>query len=132
MGLKEIFTKNIGWKIGGLVLALALWFHLATEKVYEKNFDVDIETVGLADNLAVGKIVPAKANIAVTGTGKQLLKLSFLEELILRTDLSDIRNPGVYRRKFNLADIHPIDVSMYRRISLSGDGDFQIFIVDKI
>lgn len=115
-----------------MLLALALWFHLATEKVYERNFDVDIEAVRLAENLTVEKIVPPMASIAVTGTGKQLLKLSFLEDLTLRADLSDIKSPGVYRRKFNLVDIHPIDVSMYRRISLSGDGDFEIFIVDKI
>jgi hypothetical protein len=132
VGLKEIFTKNIGWKIGGLALALALWFHLATEKVYEKNFAVDIEAVGLAENLAIGKIVPPTADITVTGTGKQLLKLSFLEQLTLKADLSGIKTPGVYRHKFNIVDIYPIDVSMYQRISLSGNGDVEIFIVDKI
>ncbi len=131
MGFKEIFTKNIGWKIGGLVIAVTLWLHLATEKVYEKNFAVEIEITGLAEDLRIDRIEPESMEIAITGTGKQLLRLSFSDELKIHVDLSDISEPGVYESKFNLMDIHPIDASAFRSISFSSFERYRISIVEK-
>jgi hypothetical protein len=131
VGLKEIFTKNMGWKIGGLVMAVALWLHLATEKIYEKNFTVEIEVAGLADDLRIDSIEPESAEIAITGTGKQLLRLSFSDELKIIVDVSNIREPGVYVNKFNLMDIHPIDASAFSRVSFAGTERYRISIVEK-
>ncbi len=132
MGLRTIFTKNIGWKIGGLVMAVALWLHLATEKTYEKNFTVGIEVAGLVDDLRIDRIEPESAEIAITGTGKQLLRLTFSDELKIIVDVSNIREPGVYENKFNLIDIRPIDLSAFRRITFAGIERYRISIVEKI
>lgn len=131
MGLRKIFTKNIGWKIGGLVMAVVLWLHLATEKIYEKNFTVGIEVSGLAEDLRIDRIEPEFMEIAVTGTGKQLLRLSFSNELKIHVDLSGIREPGVIESKFKLIDIHPIDASAFKSISFSGFDRYRISIVEK-
>lgn len=132
MRLKEILLKNIGWKIGGLVLALTLWFHLATERTYEKNFPASFEIIGLSENLKVEKIVPPEGHVTITGTGKQLLKLSFSAHLKLVVNLSATRSAGVVEHRFDIADLLPIDPSQYRRVTFSGDGIYKIYIVDKI
>ncbi len=121
----------MGWKIGGLVMAVTLWLHLATEKIYEKNFTVGIEVTGLAEDLRIDRIEPESAEIAITGTGKQLLKLALSDELKILVDLSNIDEPGVYENKFNLIDIHPIDASVFRRISFARIERYRISIVEK-
>lgn len=129
VGLREFLTRNIGWKLGGLALALALWFHLATEKVYDKSYPVEIEITGLPDSLRVDKIEPPTEDVIVTGTGKQLIKLSFSNKLRLRADLSNARKPGIFEHRFTIADLVPIDPSQYKRITLMGDGLTSIYIV---
>jgi YbbR domain-containing protein len=131
VGLRTIFTKNIGWKIGGLVMAVVLWLHLATEKIYEKNFTVGIEVSGLAKDLRIDRIEPEFMEIAVTGTGKQLLRLSFSAELKIHVDLSGISEPGVFESKFKLIDIHSIDASAFKSISFSGFDRYRISVVEK-
>jgi len=129
VGFREVFTKNIGWKIWGVVLALALWFHLATEKVYEKEFSVDIIAFGLRDDLRVDKFVPPTATIIVTGTGKQLLKLAIFDEVKLIADLSSFKSPGNFVQKFRVDNLAPFDPSQYRKVDISGNGIFDIHIV---
>ncbi len=131
MGLRTIFTKNIGWKIGGLVMAVALWLHLATEKIYEESFTIRIEVTGLAEDLRIDRIEPESVEIAITGTGKQLLRLSFSDKLKIHVDLSGISEPGVYEDDFNMIDIRPIDASAFRNISFSRFDRYRISIVDK-
>lgn len=130
MNLKEIFTKNIGWKIGGLVLASALWFHLATEKSYDKEFTVEIEVIGLSENLRVERFVPAAAAITITGTGKQLWKLSVSEKLRLKIDLSALKSPGILKHQFKIDNLYPFDPSQYQKTEILGNGIFDIHIVE--
>jgi hypothetical protein len=131
VAFKEVITRNIGWKIGGLVMALALWLHLATEKIYEKDFSVQIEVTGLPDDLRVDKIEPETAEVAIMGTGKQLLRLAISDDLKLLVDLSNVERPGVYEHKFNLVDIHPIDASAFKRVSFAGAERYKISVVYK-
>lgn len=131
MGFKENLTKNIGWKIGGLVMALALWFHLATEKTYDKTFAVDIEVIGLSPDLQLRNPEPPKALVTITGTGKQLIKLSLVGDLKLVANLSSVKQPGRVDHRFNIADLVPIDPSQYRRITFAGDGIFVFDIIEK-
>lgn len=112
-------------------MALALWLHLATEKVYEKSFAVEIEVTGLADDLQVDRIEPESAEVAIMGTGKQLLRLALSDNLRLLVDLSRVNKPGIYEHKFNLIDIHPIDASAFQRVSFSGAERYRISVVYK-
>ena len=128
MTLKETLTRNIGWKIGGLVLAIGLWFHLVTEKVYEKAFSAEVVSVGLANNLVIENIKPEMTKIAFTGTGKQLIRLALTDQLKLRIDLSNIEKPGIYEHKFSLLDLYPIDPSIFLRITFQGNDRCQISV----
>ncbi len=112
-------------------MAVSLWLHLATEKTYDKNFTVEIEVSGLAQDLRLDSIEPEFTEITITGTGKQLLRLTFSDELKILVDLGGIDGPGVYENKLNLADIRPIDISAFRRISFAGIDRYRISIVEK-
>ncbi len=112
-------------------MAVALWLHLATEKTYDKNFTVEIEVSGLAQDLRLDSIKPEFTEITITGTGKQLLRLAFSDELKILVDLGGIDGPGVYENKLNLADIRPIDISAFKRISFARIDRYRISIVEK-
>jgi len=129
---KESLTNNIGWKIAGILLALALWFHLATEKDYEKIVRVEMEFVGLPQNMVVEKTDPEFMDIAVTATGKQLISLSFSEELKLKIDLSHIDSPRSYKHTCVPLEVYPKDHNQYRDLSFPNGDLCRISIKYKI
>ncbi len=132
MTFKEVFSKNIGWKIGGVVLALMLWFHLATEKTYEENFMAEIEFTGLSNDFYVERIVPDIAEITVAGTGKQLAYLAFSEELKIRIDLSEVNEPGIFKHNMNPFEIYTIDPLEYAGITFPSGNVCSLSIKRKI
>ncbi len=122
MALREIFSNNIGWKIGGIVLALMLWIHLTTEKNYEGKFSAEIEYEGLPDGLYVDRIEPQAAELAIIGTGKQLAILGLTNKPRIRIDLSSIKEAGTYRHDITLLEIYNIDPYEYISVDFpSGD-----------
>ena len=132
MTFKEKLTSNIGWKITGILLALALWFHLATEKNYEKSFSAEIEFIGLAQNMAVDSFAPEITEFVIEGTGKQLISLSLSHEFTIRIDLSHITEPGIYEHKFSQLDIAPLDYHKSNKFSFSSGDICKISIKNKI
>ena len=116
MNFKEIFTNNIGWKIGGIVLALMLWIHLTTEKHYEAHYTIPIEYSGLTDDFYVEKIEPPEVEVKIIGTGKQLAYLDLVNAPGIRLDLSAIEEAGVYRYNITLLQIYNIDPYEYSTV----------------
>lgn len=122
MAFKELFTNNIGWKIGGIVLALMLWVHLTTEKNYEEKFTAEIEYGGLPEGFYVENIEPPAAEITIIGTGKQLALLGLARNPKIRIDLSSIKEAGTYRYDITLLEIYNIDPYEYASVDFpSGD-----------
>ena len=72
-------------------MALLLWFHVATEKVYEyaKSFPVKISNI--PENLILAQEVPEEVQVKIRGKGKELLKLLLMEKKNLRIDIGDFR-----------------------------------------
>ena len=128
MALKDKLFRNLGWKIGGLVLALALWFHLATEKIYQREFKAIIEVISLAPNLEVASIEPSQVEISFIGTGKQLLQLMLSGKMRLKLDFSLISRPGEYDEAMKPSDLFDIDISSFRSVTLTS-GDHCLVIV---
>lgn len=122
MTFKELISNNIGWKIGGLLLALMLWVHLSTEKTYEEDFTAEIEYSGLPDGFYVDKIEPPNAEIVIAGTGKQLAYLSVFNKPKIKIDLSSIKEPGDYDYEISPLEIYTIDSYDYSGIKFP-DGD---------
>lgn len=132
MTLKESLTNNIGWKIAGILLALALWIHLATEKDYETTVTAELEFVGLQPNMVVEYSEPKFIDIAVTATGKQLISLSFSDDLKMKIDLSNIDTPRLYEHICKIDDIYPLDHHRYSVISFPNGDICKISIKYKI
>jgi len=99
--LKKKLFKNIGWKIGGLVLALALWFHLTTERQFTRDITLDIEYVNVPTNLDVSPDSPRSAIVEITTKGKMLFKLLYFDEPKIAIDVSEFILPGDYTMRFS-------------------------------
>jgi YbbR domain-containing protein len=120
LSLKEKLYSNLGWKIVALLLAVVLWFHVATEKVYEKTFPVNIQTIGLRNNLQVDDISPASSDVSVAATGKQLLQLMLSGGITAYIDLSFVSKPGQYAYTIGNTGLYDIDASSIHSISFIG------------
>lgn len=72
-------------------MALLLWFHVATERVYEytKNFPVKISN--LPKELILSEAVPQEVQVKIRGKGKELLKLLLTEKRNLQIDIKDFK-----------------------------------------
>ena len=98
--VRKHFFKNPGWKIGGLLLALALWFHLSTEQQFSKEITVDIEYTNIPPTLALGSDSQKMVRVRITTDGKRLFKILYFEELKVVVDLSDFTRAGSYSVEF--------------------------------
>ncbi|MEW5876207.1 MAG: CdaR family protein [Candidatus Zixiibacteriota bacterium] len=67
--------NNVGLKFLGLLLAVILWFHVATNREYDSTVDYQFEFIGLPDSLALGEAPPSGVIVHAQGSGKQLLRL---------------------------------------------------------
>ena len=128
MSIKDKLFSNLGWKITAILLALVLWFHVATEKTYEKTFPVKLETAGLRSNLAVQDISPASTDISVVANGKQLLQLMLSSGVTAYVDLSFVSRPGQYEYSINLTNLHDVDASGFRGATFIGPTQFVVTV----
>jgi YbbR domain-containing protein len=130
--IREKIFANPGWKIAAILLALVLWFHVATEKTYEKIFQAKIETVGLPKNLQVETIEPKTTRVSVIGTGKQLLQLMLSGGVEAYLDLSLVTRPGAYEQDIKTSNLYELDSSSYRSVNIVGGEHFVVTIKPKI
>jgi len=131
LSLKEKLFSNLGWKIVAILLALVLWFHIATEKTYEKVFLTKIDTIGLYKNLEIEKIEPLSTRVSVIGSGKQLLQIMFSGGVTAYIDLAGITRPGRYEFNLNLSNLYDIESSAYRNITFISENHVVIYIKAK-
>ena len=80
-------TANFGIKILSLLTAFLLWFHVITEKGYEKTIQIPISYVNLPENLLLTKQPPKLAKVKVRGKGKELLR--FGQNIKVELDLGE-------------------------------------------
>lgn len=130
MSLKDKIFANIGWKLAALLLALVLWFHVATEETYEKQYRAHIQTVGLDGSLVVARIDPVVAQVSIIGSGKQLLQLS-LSGITAYFDMSLVTRPGEYEYDLTPSHLYDIDLSEYRSVTIINESHFKIAIKSK-
>jgi hypothetical protein len=128
LSIREKLFSNLGWKIVAILLALVLWFHVATEKVYEKTFPVKVQAVGLRPNLAVNDISPASTDISVVATGKQLLQLMLSQGVVATIDLSFASRPGQYEYTIKPINLQDIDASSFRSVAFIGPTQFVVTV----
>jgi YbbR domain-containing protein len=128
LSIRDKLFSNFGWKIIAILLALVLWFHVATEKIYEKTFPVKIQTIGLRSNVGVQDISPASTDISVVATGKQLLQLMLSDGLTAYIDLSFVSRPGQYEYTISSSNFHDVDASSFRSATFIGPTKFVVTV----
>jgi YbbR domain-containing protein len=87
---KFIF-ENFWFKIVALVMALLLWFHVATERVYEYTKSFPVKISNLPKELVLSEAVPQEVQVKIRGKGKELLKLLLTEKRNLQIDIKDFK-----------------------------------------
>jgi YbbR domain-containing protein len=106
-------------KVIALILGLFLWFHVATEKVYNYQFQLPVEEVTLEPELALLEPPPGSLMVVVSATGKQLLRQKWRERG-LKIIAAGFR-PGRHQLKLTTANtflVAPsVDVSLDEIIS---------------
>jgi len=68
--------KNMGIKLISFFLALLLWLHVTTDRVYNHTVSVPLSLVDLPPRLVVGNLLPPTVNVRVRGKGLSLLRLN--------------------------------------------------------
>jgi hypothetical protein len=96
-------ARNLSIKIFALLLALAVYGHVQTEKEHIAEFRVPLRFAGLPETLTRRETTPRRASIRVRGKGKQLFKLK-LQPPEVRVDLERAR-AGTVQRMLSPSDV---------------------------
>ena len=98
--------SNPGLKVLGLLLALMLWFHVATNRDYETVVEYTLEFTGLPDSVVFLGEPPTIARVRAQGSGKQLLRTLWQN----RRWPVDLSEAGIGSVRINLG---PSDVPLF-------------------
>jgi hypothetical protein len=103
--------KNMGWKIGGLLLSFALWFHLTTQQQYNQTVMVEIEYINIPIGLKIAPESLKTVSLEVSANGKQLIEMIYFDTIRLVVNLSKIKKPGKYSIELSREQLN-IPISM--------------------
>lgn len=95
-------TQNLGIKIIAVLLALALYAHVVTERSVETVLYFPVVIDGLADTLALSEDPPRQVGAKLRATGKQLIRLR-LENPPVHIDLAGV-GAGTFQKILAPAD----------------------------
>jgi hypothetical protein len=74
-----VWLKNFPLKITALTLALLLWFHVATNRVYDFDTQLAFGAAPLPESFALTEPLPDRIRVRMSGTGKELIRLLWEE-----------------------------------------------------
>jgi hypothetical protein len=98
---RNFLTRNPGWKLGSLALAVLLWFAILGEPELVTTHTAPILYKSLPRGLLIGSDALDQVRVELRGpSGK--LSPGRLEEMAVLLDLSDVKGPG--ERTFTLSD----------------------------
>jgi YbbR domain-containing protein len=108
--------ENLWVKIAALILAILLWFHVATEKVYQDDVYLPLTSVDITGDLLLIEPPPDSILITVAATGKKLLRTDWkkrgLKLLINRN------HPGRFRVEFGANNLSLVNAEEVDIISI--------------
>jgi YbbR domain-containing protein len=97
----RLITRNFGWKLGSLTLAVLLWFAILGEPELVTTHTAPILYKSLPQGLLIGSDALDQVRVELRGpSGK--LSVERLAEMAVLLDLSDVKGPG--ERTFTLSD----------------------------
>ena len=90
--MKQLLTRNLGWKLLSLAIAVALWISIAREPEVATSVSVPVEFKNPPNSLEVEGNLPDRVRIEVRGPSGRLTR-DDLSSLAVVLDLSDAE-PG--------------------------------------
>jgi hypothetical protein len=97
----KLITRNLGWKLGSLTLAVLLWFAILGEPELVTTHTAPILYKNLPQGLLIGPDALDQVRVELRGpSGK--LSPDRLSEIAVLLDLNDVKGPG--ERTFTLSD----------------------------
>ncbi|HET9234414.1 MAG TPA: hypothetical protein VFP10_09765 [Candidatus Eisenbacteria bacterium] len=96
-------SRNLSIKIFALLLALAVYGHVQTEKEQEAELRVPLRFAGLPETMSRREAAPRRVAIRLRAKGKQLFKLK-LQPPEVRVDMQGVR-PGTVQRMLSPTDV---------------------------
>jgi YbbR domain-containing protein len=88
----RIIFQNFWFKLVALLMALLLWFHVATDKVYEYTRSFSLEISNIPAHLILAEKIPDQVKVKIRGKGKELLKLLLAERESIKIDVKELKN----------------------------------------
>ncbi len=104
--MPKIF-ENLWVKIAAILLAILLWFHVATEKTYQMEISLPLAHIELSEELVIVEPPPDSIKILVSASGKTLLRSDWK-----RSGLRLVAS-GSRAAKFR-TDVSPTNLSLVR------------------
>lgn len=95
--------QNIWTKVGAILLASLVWFHVATDKIYEVNYQIPLTVEHLPPDLTLVEPPPPKVKIKIRAKGKIIIGFYF-KKLRITADL-DYAKPGKLEYKLSPKDV---------------------------
>lgn len=113
--MRAFFTRNLGWKVLSLVIAIGLWVSVAREPEVATSLSVPVDFKNMQDNLDIEGTLPTSVRVELRGPSGQLTREN-LSTVAVVLDLSDA-HPGerTYSIRSNNLDL-PSGVVFYRAV----------------
>jgi len=103
--MKQLFTRNVGWKLLSLAIAVALWIAVAREPEVVTSLSVPVDFKNPPDDLAIDGSLPDRVRLEVRGPSGRLARDN-LSTVAVVLDLSDAqageRTYNIRTRNLNL------------------------------
>ncbi len=111
----QLLTRNFGWKLLSLAIAVGLWIAVAREPELATSLTVPVEFKNMPEDLDFNSAVPDHVQLELRGQSGRLAHDN-LSDVAVVLDLADAR-PGVRTYTIRDASINlPSGVSFYRAI----------------
>jgi YbbR domain-containing protein len=105
--------QNFWFKLVAMVMALLLWFHVATDRVYEHGDKFPLEIINIPERLLLTEKLPDHVNVMIEGKGKELLKLILAEKKSLKINAQE------FKRGETEFTVKPEDIPMPQGLELN-------------
>lgn len=123
--MKQLFTRNLGWKLLSLAIAVTLWISIAREPEVATSVSVPVEFRNPPDNLDIEGNLPDRVRIEVRGPSGRLTR-DDLSTVAVVLDLSDAapgeRTYSIRGRNLNLPAGVTFDKADPSQITLRFEG----------
>lgn len=111
----QLLTRNIGWKLLALAMAIALWIAVAREPELATTLSVPIEFKNIPEDLDIGANVLERVRLELRGPSGRLSRDNLTDVAVI-LDLSDA-NAGERTYNIRPANVNlPAGVNFYRAV----------------